>query len=75
MACHMDGAKPLCEPMNIVYWTLRNKLQWNLDRNLYVFIQENAIENVVNKFAANCLGPNVLIDIESFGLELLTLSK
>ena len=30
----------------------RNKLQWNLKRNLYIFIQENAVENVVCQTAA-----------------------
>ena len=24
-----------------------NKLQWNFDRNLYIFIQENTFESVV----------------------------
>ena len=37
---------------NIVDWTLRNKLQWNLNRNSYTFIQENAFEDVVWKMAA-----------------------
>ena len=37
---------------NIVHWTLRNKLQWNLNRNSYIFIHENAFENVVWKMAA-----------------------
>ena len=32
---------------NIVNWTICNKLQWNLYRNLHVFIQENAFENVI----------------------------
>ena len=32
---------------NIVNWTLRNKLQWNFNRNSNIFIQENALENVV----------------------------
>ena len=32
---------------NIVNWTLRNKLQWNFNRNSKIFIQENAIQNVV----------------------------
>ena len=32
---------------NIVNWTLRNKLQWNLNRNSNIFIQENAFESVV----------------------------
>ena len=38
---------------NIVYWTLRNKLQWNLNRNSYIFIQENAFENVVHLISAS----------------------
>ena len=33
---------------NVVNWTLGNKLQWNLNRNLYIFIQENAFENRVS---------------------------
>ena len=37
---------------NIVNWTLRNKLQWNPNRNLYIFVQENALENVVWEMAA-----------------------
>ena len=32
---------------NIVDWTLGNKLQWNLNQNLHIFIQESACENVV----------------------------
>ena len=27
---------------NMVNWTLRNKLQWNFNRNSYIFIHENA---------------------------------
>ena len=43
--------KPLSEPVlgYIVNWILENKLQWNINRNLYVFIHENAFENVVRK--------------------------
>ena len=37
---------------DIVNWTLRNKLQWNLNRNSHIFIQENAFENVVCEMAA-----------------------
>ena len=37
---------------NIVNWTLRNKLLWNLNRNSCIFTQENASENVVWKMAA-----------------------
>ena len=37
---------------NNVNWTLGNKLQWNLNRNLTIFIQENAFENVVWKMVA-----------------------
>ena len=31
---------------------LGNKLEWNLNQNLYIFIQENAFENVVWNMAA-----------------------
>ena len=36
----------------IVNWTLRNKLQWNLNQNSYIFIQENAFENFVWQMVA-----------------------
>ena len=53
MACHLFSAKPLPEPvLTFVNWSLRNKLQWNLNRNTKLFIQENAFENVVCKMAA-----------------------
>ena len=45
---------------NIVNLTLGNKLQWNLNRNEYIFIQDNAFENVVWKMAAISLGLNML---------------
>ena len=45
MAWHLAGTKPLSEPMlDIVNWTLENKLQWNLIRNLYIFIHENVFQ-------------------------------
>ena len=37
----------LNQSWNIVNWTLMNKLQWNFNRDSYIFIQENALENVV----------------------------
>ena len=37
---------------NYVNLTHRNKLQWNLNRNPYIFIQGNASENIVRKMAA-----------------------
>ena len=37
---------------NIVNWTLGNKIKWNLNRDLNIFIQENAFENGVWKMAA-----------------------
>ena len=45
---------------NIINWTHRNKLQWKLNRNSYIFIQENVFENVVWIMPAICLGLNVL---------------
>ena len=32
---------------NIINRTLGNKLQLNLNQNLYIFIQENALENAI----------------------------
>ena len=54
MACRLVGAKPLSEPMMeyTVNWTPTNILQWNLNRNSYIFIHENAFEHVVWKMAA-----------------------
>ena len=40
--------------LDIVNWTLRNKLQLNFNRNLNIFIQENALHNVV------CETPSIL---------------
>ena len=37
---------------NIVNWTIGNQLQWNLNRNLYIAIQENSFENIAWKMAA-----------------------
>ena len=42
---------------NIVNWTLTIKLQWNLNRNFYIFIHENAFENAVWKMAATSSRP------------------
>ena len=44
---------------SIVNWILGNNLQLNLNRNLYIFIQENAFENVVWK-GGHFFGLNVL---------------
>ena len=37
---------------NIINWTLRNKLQWNFNRNSNIFIKENAFENGDCKMAS-----------------------
>ena len=37
----------------IVDWTLRNKFQWNFNRNPYIFIHENAFECVLCETAAS----------------------
>ena len=47
---------------NIVNWTLRNKLQWNLNRNSNIFIQENALENVVCEMASILPRPQCVLD-------------
>ena len=42
---------------NTVNWPLRNKLQWHLNRNSYIFIKENAFENIVRKMEAILFRP------------------
>ena len=49
---------------NIVNWTLRNKLQWNFNRNSYIFIQENALENVVCEMASILPRPQCVNHVE-----------
>ena len=44
----------------IIWINVEILLIGNLNRNSYIFIQENASENVVWKMAAICLGLNVL---------------
>ena len=43
--------------LNIVNSNLRNKLQWNLKQNSYIFVQENAFEKVVYEMAATLSRP------------------
>ena len=54
MACRLSGAKPssYSQCCYIVNWTLRNKLQLNINRDATVVIQENAFENVVCEMTA-----------------------
>ena len=42
---------------NIVNWTLRNKLQWNFNRNSNIFIEENTFENVICEKLSISSGP------------------
>ena len=37
---------------NIVNWTLGDNLRWNLNWNIYIFIQENVFGNVIWKMVA-----------------------
>ena len=56
MACHLAGTSShyLNQCWYIVNWTLGHKLQWNLNPNLYIFIQEfqNVFENGVWKMVS-----------------------
>ena len=49
-----NGLSTLSEPIcwNIVNWTLRNKLQWNINQNSYIFIKEKAFGDAVRKLVA-----------------------
>ena len=61
--CLVAGPAPshyLNQCWNIVNWTLRNKLQWNLNENSHIFIQGKASENVIWQMAAILFRPHVL---------------
>ena len=58
MACRLASAKPLSEPMLKYFdWTPENEIQWNFNRNLSIFIQGNAFQDVVWKMAASLSRP------------------
>ena len=64
MAWHQPGAKPLYEPV-LEYCWLDPKPGTNfseilINQNSYIFIQENAFENVICKVASILSWPNVL---------------
>ena len=64
MACCLDGTKPLSKLMlECCHWTLRNKLQWNFNLNSNIFIQENALQNVVWEMASIFLFRPQCVDI------------
>ena len=42
---------------NIVNSNLRNKIQWKLEGNPYIFIQENVVENVICEMTTNLSRP------------------
>ena len=46
-----NGTKCLTQILTPWGWNLRNKLQWNSNRNSNIFVQENAFENVIWKMA------------------------
>ena len=53
MACRLIGANHyLNQCWEIVNWTLKNKIHWNLNSNTNIFIHENAFENIVCEIAA-----------------------
>ena len=60
----------------IVNLTLRNKLQWNINHNWYIFTQENTFEHVVWKMAAVLSRPRcVKWYIFSISRHLLTINQ
>ena len=46
-----------------------NKLQWNFNRNSNIYIQENALENVVCEMASNWTNAGILL-IRNLGTKL-----
>ena len=56
----------LTQCWNIVNWTLSNKLQWNPNRNSYIFIHKNAFENVICEMASSLFRRQCVNTILSF---------
>ena len=56
---------------NIINWTLGNKLQWNFNRNSYIFIHENALKIVVWKKATILSRPQCVNTPISLGRDLI----
>ena len=56
MVCRLFGTKPLSEPM-LVSYTPTNEYLWNFIQNKGIFIQENALKDVVRKMADILLSP------------------
>ena len=48
---------------NILIWIHRNKLQWNINRNSNIFIQDIAFENVVWKMSTILSRPQCVKDV------------
>ena len=61
MACAWsEPSHDLNQCCNIVDRTLRNKRQWNLNRNSHIFVQEMPLKKSFAKWRSFCLGPNLL---------------
>ena len=65
MACRLNQC------WNFVNWTLRNKLQWNFNKNSNIFIQENVFESVVCEMAAILSLPQWVKHIEAWCCHLI----
>ena len=69
MACRLFGAKPLYlnQCWLIACWTIKDKLQSDVNGNSSIFILENVFENTVCELAWRplCLGFNVLTKLTS----------
>ena len=62
MACCLAGAKPLSKSV-MEYCKLNSwekPLEWNFYQNSYIFIEENAFENVVCELASILSFPQII---------------
>ena len=58
MTCRLDGAKPFSKPMlDIVNWTLRNKLQWYFNQNSNISTRKCRLRNGVHFVSASMCWP------------------
>ena len=74
MACRLVGDKPLLEPkLEYCFLTLRNKLQWNINQNLYNSFKKMYLKMSFAKCRPFCLGLNVLNKLYLYLVEVSNL--
>ena len=72
MACQRLGTKSSSQPKLVIFnWNLRNKLQWNSNRNSNIFIRKNAFENIVHENGGHLVSSSMCLSHQRYPLPIL----